>query len=281
MQLVCGSTVLDLSQPKIMGVLNVTPDSFYDGGQLFSGSCLNVPAAIAKAQRLVEAGAAIIDIGGESTRPGAESITEQQECDRVLPVVEALAKHVPAIISVDTSSPSLMRQAAALGAGLVNDVRALSREGAVQAVATSGLAVCLMHMQGQPQTMQQSPSYEGVVAEVKRYLLARAALCEAGGIAKQNIVLDPGFGFGKTDAHNLALLHSLTEFVDTGHAVLVGFSRKSMIGRILERELDQRLAGSLALGMVAMQRGAKILRVHDVAETLDVLKIYQLTSANH
>lgn len=280
MQIQCGKHLLDLSQPRIMGILNVTPDSFYDGGQLYQGASLNFDSTLAKAEALLNSGADIIDVGGESTRPGANAVTEQEECDRVLPVVEALVNRFDALVSVDTSSPGLMLQAASVGAGIINDVRALEREGAVEAVAKSQLPVCLMHMKGQPKSMQDNPSYENAVNEVQQYLLERAKICELAKIPREKILLDPGFGFGKTDQHNLALLESLPDFCKLGYPLLVGISRKSMIGRLLGRELEDRLAGSLALALIALQKGAKILRVHDVAETVDVRNIYQLTSAD-
>ena len=269
-KLTCGARTLDLSAPVVMGVLNVTPDSFSDGGRF------NKPdAALAHAREMLAAGAIIIDVGGESTRPGAEPVSEQQELDRVVPIVEALAADSDALISVDTSTASVMRECAAAGAHLINDVRALSRPGALQAAAQTGLPVCLMHMQGEPGTMQQSPCYDDVVTEVRDYLRSRVAAAVDAGIARQRLLLDPGFGFGKTDAHNLALLNGLPTLASEGLPVLVGLSRKSLIGRLLGREVNERLAGSVALALMAVERGARIVRAHDVAETVDALRLWQ------
>jgi len=273
MLLQCGSRLLDLSSPVVMGVLNVTPDSFSDGSQLYSGNHLNLSLALERAEKMTRAGAAIIDVGGESTRPGATSITAAEELERVIPIVELMARELDVLVSVDTSSPDVMLEAAAAGAHIINDVRALSREGALQAAAKIDLPICLMHMQGMPATMQDRPSYNHVMGEVMDYLLARVAECEAAGIERNKLWLDPGFGFGKSDKHNLQLLQQLPQLVALGFPVLAGLSRKSLIGRILGRELDQRLAGSLALAMLAVQGGAKILRVHDVAATVDIIKI--------
>lgn len=272
MQLVCGKHTLDLSRAQVMGVLNTTPDSFSDGGSYYSDGALNLDVALQRAEQMVREGAAIIDIGGESTRPGAAPVTEEQELERVVPLVEAISANIDTVISVDTSTPVVMAAAAAAGAGMINDVRALERPGALEAAAATGLPVCLMHMQGQPQTMQKEPHYDDVVAEVGAYLMRRLHACEAAGIPRSRIVFDPGFGFGKTDAHNLALLRGLPSLAPPDIPLLAGLSRKSMIGRLLQREVDERLAGSLALAMLAAQRGAKILRVHDVAETVDVLR---------
>ena len=272
MQLICGKRTLDLSRAQVMGVLNTTPDSFSDGGSYYSGGALNLDIALQRAEQMVREGAAIIDIGGESTRPGAAPVTEQQELERVVPLVEAISANLDTVISVDTSTPAVMAGAAAAGAGLINDVRALERPGALEAAAAAGLPVCLMHMQGQPQTMQKEPHYDDVVAEVGAYLLRRLHACEAAGIPRSQIIFDPGFGFGKTDGHNLALLRELRSLAPPDIPLLAGLSRKSMIGRLLQREVDERLAGSLALALLAAQRGAKILRVHDVAETYDVLR---------
>ena len=222
---------------------------------------------------MLSQGAAIIDVGGESTRPGAEPVPLQEEMDRVLPVVEAIHRRLDVIVSVDSSSPELMLAAAKVGAGMLNDVRALERPGALAAAATTGLPVCLMHMQGQPETMQLAPSYQQLIVEVSEYLLARANCCIAEGIAADQIVLDPGFGFGKQLEHNLMLLNRLGELLELGFALLVGLSRKSLIGQVLGREVDQRLAGSLALAVLAADRGASIIRVHDVAETVDAMRL--------
>jgi dihydropteroate synthase len=266
MYLQCGPHKLDLSRPLVMGVVNVTPDSFSDGGRFLDRS-----KAVDHARQLVEEGAAILDIGGESTRPGAAEVSVDEEVRRVVPVVEALAG-VGAVISVDTSKPEVMKAAAAAGAGIINDVRALTLPGALEAAAGSGCAVCLMHMQGDPRTMQQAPSYENVVTEVKAFLLARAQSCRAAGIPAERISLDPGFGFGKTLEHNAALLRELDTFGDTGLPLVVGLSRKSMLGKILGRPVGERLYGSLALAVMAAMKGAHIVRAHDVAATADALK---------
>lgn len=279
MQLSCGRHSLDLTRPRVMGILNTTPDSFSDGGSYYSAGSLDLDLALARAEQMWRQGAAIIDVGGESTRPGAASVGEQEELERVLPVVEAIAANLEVIISVDTSTPAVMREAAAAGAGLINDVRALTREGALAAAAETGLPVCLMHMLGEPGSMQQQPEYADVVAEVGAYLRGRLQACEAAGIARQRIILDPGFGFGKTDAHNLALLRSLRGLAPAGIPLLAGLSRKSMIGRLLDREVNERLPGSLALALLAAQRGARILRVHDVAATVDVLRLQQMVDS--
>ncbi len=263
-----GARTLDLSVTRVMGVVNVTPDSFSDGGRF-----IKADAALAQARRLMSAGASILDIGGESTRPGASPVSVQQELDRVIPVVEALAREAGVVLSVDTSTPEVMREAARAGAHLINDVRALSREGAVQAATDTGLAVCLMHMQGQPGTMQMSPEYDDVVAEVERYLAERIAACEAAGLQRQQLLVDPGFGFGKTLGHNLSLLKHLRRFTQWGCPVLVGMSRKSMIGDVLNKSVDQRLYGSLAAAVAAAMNGASIVRVHDVAETADAIAV--------
>lgn len=262
----CGNRTVDLSRAQVMGVLNVTPDSFSDGGRFVGRD-----QAVQHAQAMVDAGAAFIDIGGESTRPGAAEVSVQQELDRVLPIVEALANRVDAALSVDTSTPEVMRESARLGAHLINDVRALSRPGALDAALETGLQVCLMHMQGQPGTMQLSPEYKDVVAEVERYLAARIAACEAAGLSRQQLMVDPGFGFGKTLGHNLALLDQLARFQSFGCPVLVGMSRKTMIGDVLGKPVDQRLYGSLAVAVTAALKGAAIVRVHDVAQTVDAI----------
>lgn len=256
-----------------MGVLNVTPDSFSDGGRFVSSGKLLLDDALKAAEAMVAAGASIIDVGGESTRPGAAKVTQEEEMARVLPVVEALASRIDAVISVDTSTPALMQAAVDVGAGLLNDVRALTKPGALEVAASANVPVCLMHMQGQPSTMQAQPHYDDVVAEVRAYLLERAQAAITAGVKKENIILDPGFGFGKTDEHNVKLLQSLPSLCASGYPVLAGLSRKSMIGRLLGREPKDRLAGSLALALIAAQNGAKIIRVHDVAETHDVLSL--------
>lgn len=270
-KLTCGARTLNLSAPVVMGVLNVTPDSFSDGGR-FTGR----EAALAHARQMLADGAAIIDVGGESTRPGAAPVTPQEELDRVIPVVEAVVRECDALVSVDTSTPEVMREAAAAGAGLINDVRALGRPGALEAAAATGLPVCLMHMQGEPGTMQQAPCYDDVVAEVVASLVARQQAAQAAGIPAQQILLDPGFGFGKNDDHNLALLAGLPELVGLGRPVLVGLSRKSLMGRLLGRDVHERLAGSVALALMAVERGARIVRAHDVRETADALRLWHL-----
>ena len=268
MQLDCAGTSLDLSQPQVMGILNVTPDSFSDGGR-FAGH----DAALSHARAMVEEGAAIIDVGGESTRPGAAPVSVQQELDRVIPVIEAVRAEHPVVISVDTSKPAVMRAAVAAGAGFINDVRALREPGALEAAAASAVPVCLMHMQGEPRSMQQQPQYQDVIAEVRAFLLDRAAACHAAGILRERIVLDPGFGFGKTVAHNLQLLKHLPILVEAGHAVLAGLSRKSLIGSVLGLPVEQRLQPSVALAVLAVWQGARIVRVHDVAATVQAVRM--------
>ncbi len=266
----CGARTLTLSAPVVMGVLNVTPDSFSDGGRFTS-----LDAALRQAEAMLAAGASLIDIGGESTRPGAAAVSEQQELDRVMPVVEAILARMDAIISLDTSTPAVMLAGARAGVGLINDVRALQRDGAVDAARQTGLPVCLMHMQGEPSTMQASPEYRNVVDEVVAFLQQRTEVCLSEGITAQRIVWDPGFGFGKTDAHNLMLLAQLARLTGFGYPVLAGLSRKSMIGRLLDRPLEQRLHGSVALALMAVERGASIVRVHDVQETQDALRLWR------
>ena len=268
MTLRCGRFALDLSRPRVMGIVTVTPDSFADGGR-----SLDPARAIEHARRLLADGAAIVDVGGESTRPGAADVSEADELARVLPVVEALAAD-GAVVSIDTRKPAVMRAAIAAGAAMVNDVAALGAPGAIEACAAAGVGVCLMHMQGAPATMQQAPDYADVVADVRAFLVARARACEAGGIAADRIVLDPGFGFGKTLAHNLALLRGLGSLATTGYPVLAGLSRKSMLGAITGRPVDERLAASVAAAIAAVARGAAIVRVHDVRETVDALAVW-------
>ncbi|MBA1190640.1 dihydropteroate synthase [Pseudomonas entomophila] len=267
-RLPCGNRVLDLSQTHVMGILNVTPDSFSDGGQFARRD-----AALRHAEAMVAAGATLIDVGGESTRPGARAVSVTEELERVAPMVEAIAAHLDVIVSVDTSTPAVMREAARLGAGLINDVRALERDGALDAAAATGLPVCLMHMRGEPGTMQDDPHYDDVTQDVARYLESRMAACAVAGIDASRIVLDPGFGFAKTLAHNLSLFKHLEALHRLGRPLLVGVSRKSMIGLTLERSVDERLYGSLALAALAMAKGARILRVHDVHETVDVVRM--------
>ena len=263
----CGRFELSLERPLVMGVVNVTPDSFSDGGKF-----LDARAAIAQARRLMEEGADLVDVGGESTRPGAAPVSEADELQRILPVVEALAD-LP--VSVDTRRPGVMQAALAAGASMINDIQALQAPGAVQAVAKSACGICLMHMQGEPQTMQREPHYGDVVNEVKGFLAGRIAACEAAGIARERLVADPGFGFGKTVAHNLALLKRLPELASLGVPLLAGWSRKSSLGRVTGREgPGDRLAGSLAAALLALLGGARILRVHDVKETRDAVLMF-------
>ncbi len=268
----CRDRQLPLATPCVMGILNVTPDSFSDGGRFLRGGALDIDAAVAAALRMVEEGAALIDVGGESTRPGAAPIDEGEELRRVIPIVERL---VPSgtIVSVDTSKAAVARAALKAGAHLINDVRALSDPEMLRVVADSGAAVCLMHMQGEPRTMQDTPQYENVVAEVRAYLGERAVRCEVAGIDRDRIAIDPGFGFGKTLQHNLSLLRGLEEMTALGYAVLVGLSRKGMIGTITGRKSDARVAGGIAAAVVAAQNGARIVRTHDVAATVDALKM--------
>jgi dihydropteroate synthase len=268
MRLRCGPHTLDLSQPIVMGILNVTPDSFSDGGRFVDST-----QALDHAQRMIEAGAGIIDIGGESTRPGAAEVSEEEELQRVVPVIEALANRFSVPVSVDTSKAAVMSAAVEAGASIINDVRALREPGALEAAAKTQAAVCLMHMQGQPRSMQLEPHYDDVVAEVKAFLLERAAACEAAGIARDRLVIDPGIGFGKRLPHNLALLAHLPALMEPGLPVLVGVSRKSMFQELLGRRVNQRLAGGLAMATTAALAGAGILRVHDVAETVDAVKV--------
>jgi dihydropteroate synthase len=264
----CRDRTLDLTQPLVMGVLNVTPDSFSDGGRY-----LRLDEAVARGIQMEEEGAAILDVGGESTRPGAEPITSGEELRRVVPVIERLRPRTKAVISVDTSKPEVMRAAAAAGAQFINDVRALQAPGALPAAARSGCAVCLMHMLGEPRTMQSAPNYRDVVAEVRQFLAARVQACRAAGLGEERLVLDPGFGFGKTLEHNLELLRRLGELAVGGLPVLTGLSRKSMAGTLTGRPPGERLHGSLALAVIAAWQGARILRVHDVAATVDALKV--------
>lgn len=274
MILQCAKHALNLSSPKIMGILNITPDSFSDGGRYFQSGRKSLDLVLKSAEQILEEGADILDVGGESTRPGAAVVSEQEELDRVIPVVEALVQEFDALVSIDTSTASVIRESASKGAGMINDVRALLREGALAAAAETTLPVCLMHMQGQPKTMQLAPSYEDVVAEVSNFIDERIKVCLAAGITKERILVDPGFGFGKTLAHNLALLARLPELTKLGAPILVGLSRKSVLGQLLGRDVSERLPGSLALALAAIERGAAIIRVHDVAATKDVLTVY-------
>lgn len=265
---------LDLSQPRLMAILNVTPDSFADGGALYRDSQLDLGLVAAKVEKMIADGAEIIDIGGESTRPGSRSISASEEFERVIPALEVIAKHFDIAISVDTSNPQIIAAAASAGAHLINDVRALSRPGAVVAAAKSGLPICLMHMQGQPDTMQHSPRYDDVVEEVKTYLQSHIDTCLQAGIDEANLWVDPGFGFGKTLDHNMMLLRNLSVLTTLNCPLVVGISRKSMIEKLLGRGLADRLPGSLALNLIALQRGASVLRVHDVAATRDIINVF-------
>ena len=269
----CAGRPLVLDRPRIMGVVNVTPDSFSDGGHH-----VDTAAAVEHALRLVEEGADILDIGGESTRPGAGEVPEDEELARVLPVIEALAGKVEAVLSIDTSKAAVMRAAIGAGAGMVNDVYALRREGAVEAVAGSSAAVCLMHMQGEPRTMQDAPQYDDVVADVHRFLAERMFACEMSGIDKRRLLVDPGFGFGKTLEHNLRLLRQLERFRDLGRPLVAGLSRKGMIGTLTGRPVGERVHGSVAAAVIAAANGASILRVHDIAATRDALAVWHAVS---
>lgn len=260
--------------PRLMAIVNATPDSFSDGGLLYKKDRIDRDATLFRLQQVVAEGAEIIDIGGESTRPGASAISVQEEMDRVLPVLELAAAETDLAISIDTSSPELMREAAKKGAHLINDVRALSRPGAVEAAASTGLPVCLMHMQGAPASMQVSPNYKDVVRDVVCYLQSRIDACVNAGMDSTRICIDPGFGFGKTLEHNLLLLKYLSELKKLGFPLLVGLSRKSMIDHLLKRDLKDRLPASLALGLMSLERGANILRVHDIRETRDIIDAF-------
>ena len=266
--LFCGHFSFDLSRPLVMGIVNVTPDSFSDGGLH-----LQCDAALAHARQLIAEGAGILDIGGESTRPGARPVSVQEELDRVLPVIDGL-RGIPVPISIDTFKPEVMQAAIAAGAQMVNDINALQDAAAMKVVAASGVAVCLMHKQGDPQTMQVQPHYQDVVAEVRAFLRERIEAAEAAGIRRERIVIDPGFGFGKTLEHNLALLRELNTLTGPGVPVLAGLSRKSMLGALTGEDVAQRLPASIAAALIAVQRGASIVRVHDVRATVDALKIY-------
>ncbi len=264
---------LDLKQPQVMGVVNVTPDSFSDGGTLYADHGLSIAAAVDRAAKMVAEGAAILDVGGESTRPGADTVLVEEELSRVVPVIEALRARFEVVVSIDTSTPQVISAAAAAGAGLINDVRALQRQGALQAAADSGLPVCLMHIQGEPKTMQQEPHYDDLMGEIGDYFEARIAACNAVGIAKEKLILDPGFGFGKTLRHNLQLLNNISQLKKFNLPLLVGMSRKSMIGHTLNKPVDQRVFGGLAAAVMAYERGATIVRTHDVGATIDALQM--------
>ncbi|TDV43821.1 dihydropteroate synthase [Pseudomonas graminis] len=267
-RLPCGNRVLDLSRTHVMGILNITPDSFSDGGRFAQRDL-----ALRHAEAMMLAGATLIDVGGESTRPGARSVSPVEELERVSPVVEAISAELDVIISVDTSTPAVIRETARLGAGLINDVRSLRRDGALDAAVATGLPVCLMHMRGEPTDMQNDPHYTDLVGEVSAFLRERMEQCVAAGIPVERIILDPGFGFAKTLEHNLSLFKHMEALHALGRPLLVGVSRKSMIGKVLDKPVDQRLHGALALAAMAMVKGAKILRVHDVPETVDVVRM--------
>jgi dihydropteroate synthase len=269
-----------------MGILNVTPDSFSDGARFAAAGPradfrIDTQRVLAAARTMVEEGAAIIDVGGESTRPGAEPVSLQEELERVIPVVEAISSELDVAISVDTSSPAVMRAAAAAGAVMVNDIRALQRDGALAAVLSTGMGVCLMHMQGEPQTMQQQCHYGDVVQDVLAFLRQRVDLVTRAGVSRDRLLVDPGFGFGKTLEHNYRLLAGLARLDELGLPVLVGISRKSMIGQVVERPVNDRLAGSIAAATLALERGASILRSHDVAATRDAIRVHCALQKNH
>lgn len=269
MKLRCASHTLDLATPAVMGILNVTPDSFSDGGRF-----IDTPRAVDHALRMIEAGARIIDVGGESTRPGAQAVSDEEEIRRVVPVIEALRERAPdTVVSVDTSKAAVIEAAVSAGAGMVNDVRALREPGALATAAASDAAICLMHMQGEPRTMQTDPQYRDVVADVRDFLAERAAACVAAGIGRDRLAVDPGIGFGKKIDHNLALLAALPALAALRLPVLIGVSRKSMFSTLLGRPLHERLAGGLAVATASMLAGANMVRVHDVAETVDVVKV--------
>ncbi|HCD5202268.1 TPA: dihydropteroate synthase [Klebsiella pneumoniae] len=274
MKLVAQGSTLDLSHPHVMGILNVTPDSFSDGGAHNS-----LIEAVKNANLMINAGATIIDIGGESTRPGAAEVSVEEELARVIPVVEAIAQRFEVWISVDTSKAEVIRQSARAGAHIINDIRSLTEPGALQAAAETGLPVCLMHMQGQPKTMQEAPKYEDVFADVERFFNEHIVRCEQAGIAKEKLLLDPGFGFGKNLSHNYQLLARLGEFHHFGLPLLVGMSRKSMVGQLLNVGPSERLNGSLACAVIAAMQGAQIIRVHDVKETVEALRVVEATLA--
>jgi dihydropteroate synthase len=266
----CNGRPLTLDQPRVVGIINVTPDSFSDGGQL-----ADLESAVAHGVRLAEEGADMLDVGGESTRPGSADVSVEEELRRVLPVIEQLIARTALPIAVDTSKPEVMRAAVAAGAGMINDVYALRREGAMDAAADLRVPICLMHMQGEPRSMQDAPYYDDVVGEVHRFLTDRLFACELAGIDRRKVMVDPGFGFGKDLEHNLTLLRRLERFADLGSGVYAGLSRKSMIGTLTGRkDPAERAAGSVAAALIAVQRGARIVRVHDVAATVDAVKVW-------
>jgi len=270
MQLQNKHKKLNLSSPKVMGILNVTPDSFSDGGRFNQ-----VDNALIHAEKMVKQGACIIDVGGESTRPGASEVSLNNELDRVIPIIEKINHNLECWISIDTSKAIVMKEAVNAGADIINDIRALTEQGALQVAVDENVPVCLMHMQGAPRSMQNAPDYNDVVQQVEDFLLNRVDICINAGIDKNNIILDLGFGFGKQLKHNYQLLAATQRFVDLGYPILTGVSRKSMFGQLLDRNVDERLAGSLAGALIAAQQGSQILRVHDVAETVDILRVLQ------
>lgn len=274
MKLYARDSVLDLSHPHVMGILNVTPDSFSDGGKHNE-----LIQALTHANEMINAGATIIDVGGESTRPGAVEVSVQQELDRVMPVVEAIAQRFEVWISVDTSKPDVIRESARAGAHIINDIRSLQEPGALAAAAETGLPVCLMHMQGEPKTMQHAPQYQNILQDVDAFFVEHIARCEAAGIKKSQLLLDPGFGFGKNLSHNYQLLAHLADYHHFGLPLLVGMSRKSMVGQLLNVGPSQRLTGSLACAVIAAMQGAHILRVHDVKETVEAMRVVEATQS--
>jgi dihydropteroate synthase len=269
----CGAHTLDLTRPRVMGILNVTPDSFSDGGRF-----VDREHALDHARRMLAEGADLVDVGGESTRPQASPVPSAEELRRVVPIVGALASE-GALVSIDTMKPEVMREAVDAGAAMINDVRALQEPGALEAAASRRAAVCLMHMQGTPRTMQASPHYEDVVAEVREFLRDRAKACEGAGIGRERIVVDPGFGFGKTPAHNFRLLRELATIVGLGYPVLVGLSRKSSLGAVTGRPPGERAVASVAAALAAVARGARLVRAHDVRETVDALAVWNAVDA--
>jgi dihydropteroate synthase len=274
-QLNCPNSIVDLSSPQVMGILNVTPDSFSDGGKF-----IHFEQAIKQVEGMIAAGATIIDIGGESTRPGAKEVSEEDELERVIPVLKAIKQNFDVVVSIDTSKALVMKAAIKNGADIINDVRALQNEGCLAVLANSDVPICLMHMQGLPRTMQNEPTYDNVINDVILFFEQRIKACVDAGIAKERLILDPGFGFGKTLAQNFHLLANLSAFKKLGCPLLAGLSRKSMIGNLLNRDVEQRLAGSLSTAIIAAQQGAKIIRVHDVKETVDALKILKAVADN-
>jgi len=274
-QLNCPNSTLDLSTPQVMGILNVTPDSFSDGGKF-----AHFEHALAQVERMIADGATIIDIGGESTRPGALVVSDEDELARVIPILKAIKQRFNVFVSIDTSKASVMNAAIAAGADIINDVRALQNEGCLTAIAQSNVPVCLMHMQGLPQTMQDSPSYDNIINEIKAFFHQRIEACVDAGIARERIILDPGFGFGKTLEQNFHLLANLSLFRQFGLPLLAGLSRKSMLGNLLERDVEQRLAGSISAAILAAEQGAHIIRVHDVQATVDALKVLKAVTAH-